>query len=116
MEQRRFSRYVFRNDERMTALFDYNGGAIQAGILNISQGGLGLMFERGDNGDLMKEGTILFLKEVVGYEGLAALKGHSLKVKWVLDYEPLHNLAVGCEFIDLTSDCRKAIDGLLTSG
>ena len=114
MEKRKFSRYVFQNNERMIALLALNSGSgtVEARILNISQGGLGLVIERG-NIDNLKVETILFLKEVTGKVRVSGLKGHSLKVKWILDYKPLNNLAIGCEFIDLNEQCRLEIDALL---
>jgi hypothetical protein len=113
-ENRRFKRYVFPDDDRIIALLalDNGGETVEAIIINISQGGLGLVIEK-TKIDSLKEETVLFLKDVGGKGRIAGLKGHSLKVKWVLDYEPLNNLAIGCEFIDLNEECRLEIDTLL---
>lgn len=113
-EKRKFERYVFHNDERTVVLLtmDNGGGTVEARILNISQGGLGLVIER--TGILsLKEETILSLKEVDGKRRITGLAGHSVKVKWILDYKPLNNLAIGCEFINLNERCRMEIDTLL---
>ena len=113
-DKRKFERYVFPDDDRVMALLalDNGSGTVEAMILNISQGGLGLVIER-TKIDGLKEETVLFLKDVNGNGRIAGLRGHSLKVKWILDYEPLNNLAIGCEFIDLNEECRLEIDSLL---
>jgi hypothetical protein len=113
-EKRRFERYVFHNDERIIVLLtlDNGGETVEARMLNISQGGLGLVIERARILSL-KEKTILFLKEVDGKGRIAGLAGHSVEVKWILDYKPFNNLAIGCEFIDLNEKCRLEIDTLL---
>jgi hypothetical protein len=113
-EKRRFERYVFPNNDRIIALLatDNGGGNIKARILNISQGGLGLVVER-TKIDSLKEEAVLSIKEIAGKGLMTGLEGHSVKVKWILDYEPLNNLAIGCEFIDLNEECRLEIDTLL---
>jgi c-di-GMP-binding flagellar brake protein YcgR len=113
-EKRRFERYVFHKDERIIVFLTLKnaGETVEARVLNISQGGLGLVIERTRILSL-KEKTILFLKEVGGNGRFAGLAGHSVEVKWILDYTPLNNLAIGCEFIDLNEKCRLEIDTLL---
>ncbi len=114
-EKRKFERYVFHNNERIVVslTLDNGGGTVEARVLTISQGGLGVVIEKARIPDL-KEEAILFLKEVDGKGRIAELAGHSLKVKWILDYKPLNNLALGCEFIDLNERCRLEIDSFLT--
>lgn len=113
-EKRRFERYVFHNEERIVVFLALDNGsdAVEAKILNISQGGLGLVMEKNRDPGL-KEEAILFLKEVGGNGRISGLKGHSIKVKWILDYEPLDNLAIGCEFLNLNDRCRLEIEALL---
>ena len=113
-EKRKFKRYVFHNDERIVVFLtlDNGGGTVEARILNISHGGLGVVIEKTRFLNL-KEESILFLKEVDGKGRIAELAGHSVKVKWILDYKPLNNLALGCEFIDLNEKCRQEIDTFL---
>ena len=115
-EKRRFERYVFPSDDRIIALLamDKGGGNVEAKILNISQGGLGLIVEK-TKIDGINEETVLSIKEIAGKGLMKGLKGHSVKVKWILNYEPLNNLAIGCEFIDLNEECRLEIDTLLIS-
>jgi hypothetical protein len=113
-EKRKFERYVFENDERILVFLtlDNGGGTVEARLLNISQGGLGVVIEKTRILNL-KEESILFLKGVGGKGRIAELAGHSVKVKWILDYEPLKNLALGCEFINLNEKCRREIDSFL---
>jgi c-di-GMP-binding flagellar brake protein YcgR len=113
-EKRKFERYVFHNDDRIIILLALGNhcGTIEAKILNISQGGLGVVIERKTTLSL-KEDAILFLEEVVEDGWIAGLKGHSVRVKWILDYKPLNNIAIGCEFIDLNEKCRLEIETLL---
>ena len=113
-EKRKFERYVFHNDDRIIVLLtsDNDGETIEARMLNISQGGLGLVLERIRIYNLKEEAT-LFIKEVNGKGRFAGLIGHSVKVKWILDFKPFDNLAIGCEFINLNEKCRLEIDNLL---
>ena len=113
-KKRKFERYVFHNEERFIVVLRLDDGdeTVEARILNISQGGLGLVLERTRLLGL-KEETVLFVKNVDGKGRIAELAGHSVKVKWILDYKPLNNFAIGCEFIDLNEKCRLEIDTFL---
>ncbi len=117
VEKRKFERYIFPNDNTITALLASNNGSksFEARILNISAGGIGLAVNRKKIDDL-KEDTILFVKEISGEKRITRLTGQSVKVKWILDYEPLNNLALGCEFITLNNECRLDIEALLKIG
>lgn len=113
MEKRKYKRYVFPNDDRIIALLALdNGGTADARILNISQGGIGLAVEK-KKMDGVKTEAVLLIKDVSGERRIPGLAGHSLKVKWVLDYQPLDNVAIGCEFIELSEQCRTEIAELL---
>jgi PilZ domain len=116
-EKRRFERYVFPNDDNITALLASDDGnkSFEARVLNISKGGLGLAVNR-TNIDNVTEDTVLFLKEVTGEKRITRLTGHAVKVKWILDYKPLNNLALGCEFVALNNECLLEIEALLRLG
>jgi len=113
-EKRKFERYVLPNDDNITALLAFDNGnkSFEARVLNISQGGLGLAVNR-TKIDIVTKESVLFLKEIKGEKRITRLSGHSIIVKWVLDYEPLNNLAIGCEFITLNNACRQEIEALL---
>lgn len=116
-EKRKFKRYVFPNNNKITALLALGNGnkRFEARILNISEGGIGLAVDR-TRLDGVAENTVLFLKEISGEKRITRLTGHAVKVKWILDYKPLNNLAIGCEFISLNDECRIDIESLLNPG
>jgi hypothetical protein len=41
------------------------------------------------------------------------LKGEKVKIKWILNYEPLENLGIGCEFVGLREECLHQLNALL---
>ncbi len=113
-ENRRFERYAFPADRKICAslILPNGGGSVEARILNISEGGLGLAAER-DNLENLEKDIELHLESLTGETGFACLLGKTLKVKWILDYEPLDNLGIGCEFINLDEAGQVEIKNLL---
>jgi len=113
-DKRMFKRYVFAIEDNITALlsFDNSDEGFMARVLNISHGGLGLAINKTQPVSLEAD-TILFVKEIKGEKRITNLPGNAVKVKWVLDYQPLNNFAIGCEFITLDTATRHEIDNLL---
>ena len=74
-------------------------------------GGIGLAAERSER-EKVKEEVELLLMNVSGESGLACLTGQKVRIKWILNYEPLNNLGIGCEFINLNKECKEEINAL----
>ena len=113
VEKRVSERFVFsRKQENRVVLEAGEGkGTVEARILNVSRGGLGLAAERSELFELDSKSKIR-LRDIDAETGLHCLQGQEVRIKWVLDYEPLQNLGIGCEFVDLSGDCLQEIDAL----
>ncbi len=113
-ENRQFERYAFPADRKINASMKLanGGGSVQVRILNISGGGLGLAADR-RNQEKLEQDIELYLEMVKGETELNGILGKTVKVKWVLDYEPLENLGVGCEFVNMDEEGLKDINNLL---
>lgn len=116
-EKRAYKRFVFSKGTEVKATLIMAGGhgTVEAKILNISKGGLGLAARKIER-DKFGEESEMSLLGISGGDGLICLKGQKVKIKWVLNYEPLENLGIGCEFVNLNSDCIEEIDYLLGEG
>ncbi len=112
-EKRNYKRLAFPKDNAVNAtLVPLDGEReIKARILNVSQGGIGLAAERSER-DKITEDVEFLVEAVSGKAGLLCLNGKIVKVKWILNYEPLDNLGVGCEFVNLNDECIDQINAL----
>lgn len=112
-EKRQFKRFVFPKSSRIRAtLVPMSGeGTVEATILNVSQGGVGLAADKRINGMVSEEIEMLFQSVTEG-TGLPCLKGEKVKIKWILNYEPLDNLGIGCEFVCLKDECLQQLNAL----
>lgn len=112
-ENRASRRFVFAKDSEIRAVLVpvEGGGQVDVKILNISHGGLGMAAGKNNREKLVGERQ-LFLQSITDGTGLASLKGQTIEIKWVLHYEPLENLGVGCEFVNIDEDCIEEIDAL----
>ncbi len=112
-DKRAFRRLAFPKDSEIKAiLVALEGEAeIKAKILNVSQGGIGLAAERSER-EKIKEEVEFLLDSVSGGTGLPCLSGQKVKIKWILNYEPLNNLGIGCEFVNLNEECIAEINAL----
>lgn len=116
-DKRKFPRFAFPNDneiETQLALPD-GGGIFKARLLNISLGGLGLAAEKDSLaiiGELEKDSQ-LQVQSISANSGLKNLEGQKMLVRWVINYDPLKNLGLGCEFVGLSEKGKEAISELL---
>lgn len=113
VEKRAHKRFAFSKGSDIRArLVDPDGqGTIETKVLNVSRGGLGLAAGKNAQQNLAAEANML-LEDITGETVLTCLKGHMVQIKWVLDYAPLENLGIGCEFIDLTNECVETLEEL----
>lgn len=116
-DKRKFPRYAFPKENEIHAqlALPNGGGLFKARLLNISLGGVGLAAEKSlvavfEN---LKENSELELQSITGDSALSNLAGQKMLVRWILNYDPLENLGLGCEFVGLNKECQKAINALL---
>ena len=115
IEKRAHKRFAFPKKSKITATLISSEGkkAVEAVILNVSKGGVGLAAEK-QTENILQEEIELFIESVAAGAGLPCLKGQRVRVKWVLDYDQLENLGVGCEFVDLKEDCQQELEALFS--
>ncbi len=109
-DKRKHKRYIFPNDETMTAQVCLSGDKnfIEARLLNVSEGGIGLAVAKEQTQDISVTSELL----MVNFHEMSQLQGLRdvlLKVRWVLDYTPLDHLGLGCEFVNLPENGKKEI-------
>jgi len=114
-EKRAYKRFAFPKASKIVAtLVPLEGdGSIKTIILNVSQGGVGLAAEKQDR-QRIGEKVEFRVESVTAGAGLPCLKGQKVRIKWVLDYEALDNVGIGCEFVDLKEECVKELDNLFS--
>lgn len=112
-EKRAFKRLAFSKDSEIKAILVSLEGEseVTAKVLNVSQGGIGLAAERSER-EKIKEEVEFLLETVSGGTGLPCLAGQKVRIKWILNYEPLDNLGIGCEFVNLNAECIAEINAL----
>lgn len=117
IEKRRYRRYIFPNDEKMKVNLQLagEGNTIQARLLNVSEGGLGLAVTKEQTSGVEIDSELL-INDLENIPELQGLKNVQLKVRWVLNHDPLKNLGVGCEFVNLPANGKEDIFALIENG
>ncbi|HKJ64943.1 MAG TPA: PilZ domain-containing protein [Desulfopila sp.] len=112
-EKRTSERLAFAKGDEVRVVLEPVSGRVrlEARILNVSRGGIGLAADRNEKLNLDRESQLRLLDIDAG-TGLLCLQGQEVRVKWVLDYEPLQNLGIGCEFVNIHDDCLQEIEAL----
>lgn len=111
IDRRRFKRYLFDEEGRLTgrfALFGGSGRSFSAKVLNLSEGGLGLKFGR-DAVNTVFPGDRIQIETITGLPELDFLAGMELAVRWVAGYKPERGLRMGCEFVNPESKITEKI-------
>jgi c-di-GMP-binding flagellar brake protein YcgR len=117
-EKRAFDRLVFSPEQKVKVTLKPENGentTVIARVLNISQGGLGFAIAKNQNTTLTEEAALI-LQTITGDEQLHCLKGQTVKVKWILNSEIFEHIGVGCEFVELSSECFECIEKLFNGG
>jgi c-di-GMP-binding flagellar brake protein YcgR len=111
LERRRFQRTFFSIEEGIKGIFafpDHQRGLLTAGIINISEGGLGLALSK-DKKDRIAKGDYVILTHIMGIEGLESLTNVEAEIKWTVNNPSLEFLGFGCEFLDASEAMKEAI-------
>ncbi len=113
-EKRKYKRYIFPNDEKLSLELQLQGKeeTIKARLLKISEGGVGIAVAK-DNASTIKAGVEILIKRVTGVDQLQSIKEATGSVRWVLNHKPLEHLGVGCKFTNLSDAGRKEITDLV---
>ncbi|MDJ0621994.1 MAG: PilZ domain-containing protein [Desulfocapsaceae bacterium] len=113
-EKRAFDRVAFSVDRkievRLSAVHEQQV-SVKARILNVSEGGIGLAFQKTEN-DVIEKNKEFFIDQVLGDDSLLCLQGQTVKIIWILNSDIFANLGVGCEFINISNSCVECIHTL----
>jgi c-di-GMP-binding flagellar brake protein YcgR len=115
-EKRQYKRIYFSSDEYVTARFTLMGtdGFFHATILNLGEGGLGLLLKKLENTRPSTD-DIVVLDQIEKTAGdLNSLVGIKAKVVWVAQLEELQTIGFGCEFVDLLPEVRQNLQKFCT--
>ena len=116
-EKRASDRVTFPFDKKIEATLlpvDGDKGGIIARVLNISEGGIGLSFEKSEQLAL-EQNRELLIDQIAGDDTLLCLQGQKMKIVWVLNSDIFASLGVGCEFISISDNCVECIRALGTT-
>jgi hypothetical protein len=101
-EKRKFHRIFFSLVDGIVGTFTFANllkGTVTAYIINLSEGGVGLVIPKEKAEKKIEKGEGLVLTQVSGIQGLEPLMNIETEIKWVLDNPSLEFLGFGCEFL-----------------
>jgi hypothetical protein len=101
-EKRKFHRIFFSLVDGIAATFTFANlvkGTVTAYIINLSEGGLGLVIPKENAQKKIEKSEALILTRISGIHGLESLINIETEIKWVLDNPSLEFLGFGCEFL-----------------
>jgi c-di-GMP-binding flagellar brake protein YcgR len=110
-ERRRFHRVFFSLEEGIKGTLAFSRlqqGLLTAHIINLSEGGLGLVLGKAEK-ERIRKGYQVILTHIKGIQGLEPLVNVKAEIKWILDNPSLEFMGFGCEFINLPESMRDAI-------
>lgn len=110
-QRRRFQRIFFSLEDRIKGTFvfsDLQKGILTAYIINVSEGGVGLVLSK-DGKERIGKGEHLILTQIKGNKKLELLINVEAEIKWVLDNPSLDFIGFGCEFLNVSEPMRDAI-------
>lgn len=117
IDNRKHPRFAFPNGSTINAKLNLveEEKTFTAKILNISLGGVGLAADKSLVSEFksLKENTEVQIVSIAGSKQLSRLSGQKLSVRWILNYAPLKNVGIGCEFIELNDESHLVINALL---
>jgi hypothetical protein len=115
-EKRRFQRIFFSREDGIQGTFtfsDLHKGILTAHIINLSEGGLGLVLNKKEDKKIEK-GDGVILTQIRGIRGLEPFMNIEAEIRWILDKPSLEFLGFGCEFlrvpVPLQAQIRACID------
>jgi c-di-GMP-binding flagellar brake protein YcgR len=108
-EKRKYKRIYFSSEEYIAARFTLagNGGFFNATVLNMGEGGLGLLLNKLETAR-PSVGDLVVVDKIENRAGnLSALVGVRAKVVWVAQLDELQSISFGCEFLELLPSARE---------
>ena len=110
-DKREYPRAFLSKDEDLNGVLQLTGvdhTKISARILNISQGGVCLLFKQ-NNQIRIKEGDQIQLKEIQGKPSILYDAKLTLEVIWIFANRSFKNTQIGCKLLNLTEEIKKEI-------
>jgi len=117
-EKRRFSRIFFSLADGVAGTFTFANllkGTLRAYIINLSEGGVGLVFPKEKNEIKIEKGEALILTQISGIQGLERLMNIETEIKWILDNPSLEFLGFGCEFLRMPESMQAYLRSFIAS-
>jgi hypothetical protein len=117
-EKRRFNRIFFSLADGVEGTFTFANllkGTLTAYIINLSEGGVGLVLNKEKDEKKIKKGEALVLTRISGVQGLEWLMNIEAEIKWVLDNPSLEFLGFGCEFLRLPASIQAHLRSCIDS-
>jgi hypothetical protein len=116
-ERRRFQRIFFSLEDKVQGTFAFSGfqkGILTAHIINLGEGGLGLVLSKDEKKRIWKGGYVI-LTQIKGITGLEPLINVEAEIKWILDNPSLEFMGFGCEFRNVPAPMRDTIRAFIDS-
>jgi len=111
---RLYPRIFFSAEDGIVASFSPPGNEneqerLVARVMDVSEGGMGLTFNKKENGKVHK-GDRLIVVKVEGESSLEKIGGTEVEVKWVMDHALLeHTAGFGCQFMNTDEGLRDLL-------
>lgn len=106
-ERRQYQRLLFAREERIpvtVSLPAYATESVRAHILNISEGGVGIVFNERD-ASVIHEGGQAVLTSIIDGNDLV-LSDVVTEIKWVLSHKQTKTVRAGLEYVDLPPEMK----------
>ena len=108
IEQRKHARLLFSAADQARALIEVpEQGIVTATVLDISESGIGLSLAQ--NEIFIDQGEHCIMVELRGVVGIHFDFGIEIEIRWLLNYEALGLLALGCRFVNIPPPIRVAL-------
>lgn len=115
-ERRRYQRLFFSAEESITGIFrlsePYQQHAV-AGIMDLNPEGIGITFHKDECPQLVSGESLTLLK--VPDSRLEFMENIEMRIQWVLNHRSLEHMAMGCEFMGISSAFIRRVDEIMQS-
>jgi c-di-GMP-binding flagellar brake protein YcgR len=111
-ERRKYKRVLFTVEDGIVGIFNPPGsdeGPVEATILDMSQGGVKLIFKPVLKNRIM-EGDRLVLSEIRGSSSSQVIVNIDTEVKWITEDELSESIGLGVEFLNVLDNEKQQID------
>lgn len=86
---------------------------LAAAIMDLSLGGMGIVFKK-DMSGVLREGDFLILSEIENMPSLAFMKNIKMQIRWAVLQDP-EQVAAGCEFVTIAKDVAEKLRQVMDS-